>query len=106
MPTANCSPVAELEDVSHEILPVAVNRDFKPFEVIKMADPRRYQRLKLIGRFNGSLLLLLCSGGMLAVLGELAKGNISLWEFLVDEIVLGVVLFYIVRWWRWAWRKD
>ena len=73
---------------------------------MKMADPRRYQQLKLIGRFNGSLVILLCSGVMLANLGELAKGSMSLWEFLVDEIVLGVVLFYTVRWWRWAWRKD
>jgi hypothetical protein len=105
-PGANCFAAAELWGVSHEIPPVAVNQDFKPFEVIKMANPRRYQQLKLIGRFNGTLVILLFSGGMLATLGGLAKGRMSLWEFLVHEIVLGVALFYVVRWWRWAWRKD
>jgi hypothetical protein len=83
-----------------------VNRDFKPFEVLKMAAPLRYQRLKLIVRVNGSLLILLFCGVMLANLNELASGRMSLWEFLFYEIISGVTLFYIVGWWRWAWRKG
>jgi len=83
-----------------------MNRDFKPFEVIKMANPRRYLQLKLIGRFNGTLLILLFSGGMLATLGDLATGRMPLWEFLIYEIIMGVALLYVVRLWRWAWRKD
>jgi len=41
---------------------------FKLFEVIKMADPLRYQNLKLIARWNGSLCLLVCVFSILACL--------------------------------------
>lgn len=67
---------------------------------MKMANPRRYQQLKLIGRCNGSLVILMCVFAMFANLVEFAKGSMSLWEFLVYEIVFGVALFYVVRWWR------
>jgi hypothetical protein len=81
-------------------------KDFKPFEVIKMADPLRFQNLKLIARCNGSLLLLACAFSILAVLVELLEGSVAIWEFLVLEILTGVMLFYVLRWWRWGWRKE
>lgn len=79
---------------------------FKLFEVIKMADPVRYQNLKWIARWNGSLCLLLGAGGMIAGFAGLLEGSLAIWEFLFFEIFAGVMLFYVLRWWRWGWRKD
>lgn len=81
-------------------------KDFKPFEVIRMSDPLRYQNLKWIARWNGSLCLLLGAGMMLVLLFNLLEGSVAIWEFLVLETLTGGVLFYVLRLWRWGWRKD
>lgn len=81
-------------------------KDFNPFEVIRMSDPLRYQNLKWIARWNGSLCLLACVFSILAGLVGLIEGSLPIWEFLFLEIFTGVMLFYILRLWRWGWRKD
>ena len=80
--------------------------DFEPFQVIKMADPVRYENLKWIARWNGSLCLPAGVGGMIAGLVGLLEGSLPIWEFLFLEIFTGVMLFYILRLWRWGWRKE
>jgi hypothetical protein len=31
---------------------------------------------------------------------------LAIWEFLFYETFMGVMLFYVLRFWRWGWRKD
>jgi hypothetical protein len=81
-------------------------KDFNPFEVIRMAEPLRYQNLKLIARWNGGLCLLACAFSVLAAFVGLLEGSVAIWEFLVSGIFIGVMLFYILRRWRWGWRKE
>lgn len=81
-------------------------KDFNPFEVIKMSDPLRYQNLKWIARWNGSLCLLVCVFSILAGLVWLIEGSLPIWEFLFHEIFTGMMLFYLLRLWRWGWRKE